>query len=56
MGIVHLACGAHRSQGVLGHLHVMALRDSPDPDIHEPGVPEETILVRGVAVAVRQTP
>ena len=56
MGIVRLAGGARRSQGVLGQLHVMAPRDSADPDIHEQGVLEETIVVRGVAVAVRQTP
>ena len=53
MRVVCLANGARDPQGVFGHLHMMVLQDSPDSDVHEPGVPEESIVVRGVALTIR---
>ena len=56
MGIARLAGVARRTHRVLGHLHGVALLDGPHSDFHEPSIPEEPVVVRGVAVAVCQPP
>ena len=56
MCVVHLVGRVGNPQGVLGHLCKVCLQHRPDADVHELGVTEETIVVRGVTVTIRKPP
>ena len=56
MSVVRLVDGARDPQGVFRHLHMVVLQDSPLSGVHEPRVPEESIVIRGVALTIRKAP
>ena len=56
MAIVRLVDGRCRAQRVFAHFHGVAPWGGPDPDFHEPSITQEPVIVRGVALAVCQTP
>ena len=56
VAVVCLVDGRRRAQWVFAHLHGVAPRSVPDPDFHEPRIAQEPVMVRGVAITVRQAP